>query len=402
MKILVVNIGSTSLKYKLWAMADERALAQGSVERIGDRGSLFCSEVTGQDVVEREIEAPDHLSAIQEMMSALIDPVRGPLASMDELGGIGFKTVHAGYLSGAMLVTEEVLAAMERYRRAAPAHNSAYVGAIRVFQDSMPGVPLVAAFETAFHSTMPDYAYICSVPYEWYEDYGVRRYGFHGASFRYIAERTPLLLGRSLNGLRLVACHLGGSSSIAAILSGKSVDTSMGFSPQSGVPMGSRCGDIDPFMIPYVMDRTGCTLDEVFDMLATRSGLLGISGASADVRDLEALAADGHQRAALALGALAYQVKKYVGAYAAALGGLDALVFSGGIGQNAPSIRAEVCRGLEFLGVRLDKRRNADYRSGEALVSETDRPVAVLVVPTNEELIVARETAKVLSVNSNG
>ena len=285
------------------------------------------------------------------MISLLCDARVGALADLRELNGIGFKVVGGRGVTGATLLDDQVLAAMEEYVPLLPAHNPPYIAAVRLFRDLLPGVPLVGLFETAFHDGMPPRAYLYSVPYEWYERYGVRRFGYHGASFRYIAGRVPELLGRSPETLRLVACHLGGSSSVCAIQGGRSVDTSMGMSAQAGIPMANRCGDVDPFVLPYVMDRAGLSTEEIRRVLVTNGGLRGISGVSGDMRDLELAAAKGEARAKLALDIFAYSVKKYIGAYAAAMGGLDAIAFSGGIGENGIEMRREICRGLEFLGV---------------------------------------------------
>lgn len=397
MRILVANVGSTSFKYKLLDMQDERPIAWGKVERIGSLRSPMNYHASEHTDLHQEIVAPDQAAAIRRMLDLLVDPDQGCLRALDEVDAVGFKAVHAGAITGALPVTEELIAAMVAYSDAAPAHNPAYIRAMRIFQEFMPETPQVALLETAFHTTIPDHAFIYSVPYEWYERHGVRRYGFHGASLRYIAERVPALLGRSSEGLRLVACHLGGSSSVCAIRDGRSVDTSMGFTPQAGVPMGTRCGDIDPFIIPFIMEREGLTPAEVRSALTQQGGLLGISGLSADVRDLEEAAAKGHARASLALASFAYEVKKFIGAYAAAMGGLDVLVFSGGIGENAPMMRARICEGLGFLGVELDPERNAACEDKEGEISKQGARVPVLVVLTDEELIVARATARVIS-----
>jgi acetate kinase len=396
-KVLICNVGSTSLKYQLLQMDDESVLAKGGVERVGSARSPMRHETTGRALVAADIVAPDHATAIRGMLAHLVAADGGVLASLDEVAAIGFKVVGARGVTGAVLLHEPVLRAMEAFNPILPAHNPPYLAAIRIFRDLVPEIPLVGLFETTFHRDIPDYAYTYSVPYEWYERYGVRRYGYHGASLRYVSERVPQILGRSAAGLRLVACHLGGSSSVCAVKSGRSIDTSMGFTTQAGVPMSSRSGDFDPFVIPFVMEQEDLSPAEVVGQLTTNGGLKGISGLSGDVRDLEEAAEAGSDRARLALETFAYEVKKYIGAYAAAMGGLDVIAFSGGIGENAVAMRARICEGLEFLGVELDEERNAAAIRREALVSRNGARVAVLVVPTNEEIIVARAAVAVVS-----
>jgi len=431
MIVLAVNVGSTSLKLKVFDMsrdavggtgsfegqgesvpnglrtAAERLLASGRVERIGEE---VCPVrlTAGGATRSSELRHADHQAAIGALIALLTEGRGRVLDGLDAIDAVGFKAVHAGERSGTFLVDEELLETMQEYAGAAPGHNPAYIRAMRAFGDLLPGRPLAAAFETAFHSGMPDYAATYSSPYEWYERHGIRRYGFHGASLRYVSERAAQLLRETgarrtagdPNDLRLVACHLGGSSSICAVQGGRSIDTSMGFTPQAGVPMNNRCGDIDPFILPFVQQREGLTASELARELAENAGLKGISGLSGDVRDLEAASDRGHSRAELALNVFAYSVKKHIGAYSAALGGLDVLAFSGGIGERSPGIRGRVCRGLEFLGVTLDERRNADCtgegQGREAVISREGAPVPVYVIPTDEEIIVARETVRLL------
>jgi acetate kinase len=393
MKILVANLGSTSFKYRLFDMADERQLARGGVERIGAESSRSFVEIGG---VRRESTSrvPDHAVAVQKCLEQLTDREHGCLADAGEVTAIGFKAVHAGSISGVQRVTPDLLAAMERMNRVAPAHNPPYISAMRLLSERVPGIPLVAAFETGFHATIPDRLRYYAAPYDWAEQYEVRRYGFHGASHRYIAWRTAQLLGR--NDLRLISCHLGGSSSICAIRDGKSIATSMGMSPQSGLPNNNRAGDFDPFAIPVVMQATGKSLDAVLDDLAERGGLLGLSGTSGDVRDLEQAAARGDQRAKLALDVFITSVRHYLGAYLVELGGADVIVFTGGIGENSQTVRAEICRDLAFAGIALDPQLNAAAK-GEAKVSAVDSRVEIWIMPTNEELIVARQCKELLA-----
>lgn len=366
MNILVPNLGSTSLKYQLLAMPEERVLARGRTERVADYRAA---------VAEINMGAPVH--------------------------AVAFKAVHGGpKYRGTFLIDEGVIAALREFLPAAPAHNAIYLTGIHAFRDAMPGVPLVAAFETEFHATMPEHAVSYGVPVVWRDSFGVRHYGFHGASHQYVSERAPQMLGRSREMLRLVSCHLGGSSSMCAIDGGRSVDTTMGFSPQSGLENATRHGDLDAFAVLYMMQRQGWSVSEVTEQLATTGGLAGLSGvAGGDVRDLEAATAAGSEDAALALDVFAYGVRKTVGAYAAAMGGLDAIAFTGGIGENSARLRARCCAGLEFLGVRLDTYQN-ERGSGDRLVSAKGSPVAILALATNEELIVARRAYAALAAEA--
>jgi acetate kinase len=421
MMILVVNVGSTSLKFKLFSIASvkgtEELLAQGKVERIGQRTSNFEFCRRASQTVKGSKPFPDYLRAIQEMINFLTDASSSVLASVEQLDAVAFKTVHAGYVPEAVELTDEVLGRMEEFSIVAPSHNPAYIRAIRTFRQLLPERPLIGLFEPSFHNTIPDYAYLYAVPLEWVERYGIRRYGFHGASHRYIAERVPEILGRPAKGLKLISCHLGGSSSIAAIKDGASIDTSMGFSPQSGVPHGSRPNDLDPFAILYLMKKEGWDVEQTANVLCTECGLLGLSGVSAEFKDIERAIAEGNKRAELAVNVFSYNIKKYIGAYIVALGGLDALAFTGGIGERSPNLRQRVCSGLEFLGIKLDKEKNliasslchserseestrrssrGAPASGEADVSTPDSAVHILIIPTNEELIVARAAAALL------
>jgi len=406
MRIMVSNVGSSSFKYQVIDMETETTLTRGAVERVGNPPSLFTHSVPGREDLEMEIHALDHGSAIKRVIEAILDPGSGVLKDLSELAGVGFKTVFARGITSSALITEDVINALEDYIPLAPFHNPAYIAAIRAFQEMLPDKPLVAVFETWFHETIPDYAYIYSVPYEWYEKYGVRRYGFHGASHRYISERVPQILKTPAEKLKIISCHLGGSSSLCAIKYGKSVDTSMGFSAQSGVLQSTRCGDIDPFIIPYIMDKEDLSTDELREILAKRSGMLGISGVGSDMRDLQEAASPvrrdsqstkkGNRRALLTIKTYNYGVKKYIGAYAAAMGGLDVLAFTGGIGERSASCRAEICEGLEFLGVKIDAEKNRS-NIGEGGISSEDSRVRVLVIPANEEIVVARETARIIS-----
>ena len=397
MKILIPNLGSTSLKYQLIKMPQEQVLARGKMERIGSSNSRITHWHLKTGKAESAKPLANHREAV-EMLRELLG-VGGELNTAEEIAAVGFKTVHGGpKFCGSFLVSEELLEAMREFLLPAPVHNAVYLDALDVFRKVLPDTPFVAVFETGFHRTIPEKAHLYGVPYEWYEKHGIRRYGFHGASHRYISQQVPKILGReSAAGLKLVSCHLGGSSSICAINDGKSVDTSMGFSAQAGINHATRCGDLDPFIIPFMMKLGDLSIQQVCEQLTNQGGLAGISGVGGDIRDLEEAAGKGNRRAAAAMDAMIYQVKKYIGAYAAAMDGLDALAFAGGIGENAWYVRYKICRGLEFLGVRVDEERNRTPASDDRILNLPDSPVAVVVLHTNEEIVVARETASVLA-----
>lgn len=399
MKIMVSNVGSSSFKYQIIDMNREITLAKGNIERVGRPPSIYTHYLRETKAFEKEIDVVDQKLAVRYAIDTIIDPEFGAIKELSELSGVGFKTVFAKGITGSALINEDVIRAMEEYIPLTPFHNPAYIEAIRAFQRLLPDKPLVAVFETWFHETIPDYAYVYSVPYEWYEKYGVRRYGFHGASHRYISERVSKLLGES--SLRIISCHLGGSSSVTAIRDGKSIDTSMGFSAQSGIMQSNRCGDIDPFIIPYIMDKEGYNTEQIRNILATKSGMLGISGVSGDMRDILKAVSEGNERALLTLNAFHYSVKKYIGAYTAIMGGVDVLVFTGGIGERSAKSRHEICNGLEFIGIKIDMTKNESLK-GEGYISTDDSKVKVLVIPTNEEIIVARETARIIMEKDNG
>ena len=396
MKILVANLGSTSFKYRLFDMTDERQLARGGVERIGAPQSRWFAEI-GSNRTEGVAIVADHAVAVRQCLEQLTDPNGGCLQSADEVSAIGFKAVHGGEFSGVQRVTPQVLAAMEEMNQAAPAHNPPYVAAMRLLSERLPGIPLVAAFETGFHLTVPARLRNYAIPREWAEALNVERCGFHGASHRYIATRTAQLVGR--DDLRIISCHLGGSSSLCAIREGRSVATSMGMSPQSGLPQNNRVGDFDPFALPLIMRRTGKSMDEVLNALAEQGGLLGVSGTSGDVRDLETAAAGGDERAKLALDVFTSSVRHYLGAYLVELGGADCIVFTGGIGENSAGVRAAVCEGLESLGIVVDASRNAAAR-GETRFDAPTSGVQLWIMPTNEELVVARQCKELLEAAS--
>jgi acetate kinase len=393
-RVLVPNLGSTSLKVQLIDMADESVAARGRIESIGSGRARLAFSRGGGEAAEERAAVPDHRAALEWLLSRLDELEDGSAGPID---AVGLKTVHGGPdFTDSHLLTDEVLEAMRDFVAVAPAHNRIYVDAIETLRDVLPGTPMVAVFETGFHRTIPKQAHLYGIPYELSDAFGIRRYGFHGSSHRFVSQRVPELLGGQPGGFRLVSCHLGGSSSICAVRDGESVDTSFGFSPQSGVEQGTRCGDLDPFVVFRLIDRMGATAEEVAQLLCKRSGLLGISGLTGELRELEEAAASGHRRAALAIDVYVHGIRKQIGALAAVLGGLDALAFTGGIGENSWQIRERVCAGLGFLGVELDPARNRRPGDGDAFVSPPGLPVSVVVVHTNEELVVARETVRVL------
>src|SRR5436190_18325999 len=392
MKILVANLGSTSFKYRLFDMADERQLARGGVERIGSPESPCFVEIDGKKT-ELKAKVPEHAAAVRHCLTQLTNPGSGCLKSAGEVAAIGFKAVHGGRVSGVQRVTSDVLAAMEEMSLVAPAHNPPYIKAMRLLAEKLPEIPLVAAFETGFHATINDRLRYYPVPYSWAEKLNVKRWGFHGASHRYIAQRTSQLLGRY--DLRIISCHLGGSNSLCAIRGQQSVATSMGMSPQTGLPHNNRVGDFDPFAIPLIMQAEGLSLHQVLDTLAEKSGLLGLSGISGDIRDLEEAAAAGKARAKLAIDVFVAEIRRHLGGMLIELGGVDCIVFTGGIGENCVGIRSGVCAGLEEFGISLNPALNAKAK-GESRISGENNRVQVWTIPTNEELIVARQTKHVL------
>jgi acetate kinase len=393
MKILVANLGSTSFKYRLFDLPAETQLARGGIDRIGQSAGN-CFVQIGDKREETTQACADHAAAVRICLEQLTNPEWGCLKSVSEVAAIGFKAVFAGRLSGVRLVDEELLSSMEMLATVAPAHNPPYARAMRELRQAFPQIPLVAALETGFHETIPEAERVYAVPYEWKTEHDVQKWGFHGASHRYIGGRIGQILKR--DDLRVISCHLGGSNSLCAIRGGQSLATSMGMSPQTGLPHNNRIGDFDPFALPVLMRATGKSLEALLDELAERSGLLGLSGLSGDVRDLEEAAAKGHKRADLALEAFVASIRHYIGAYLVVLGGADAIVFTGGIGENSRRVRSGVCRNLEWAGLRLDPNRN-EVAKGEARISGDDSRVEVWVVPTNEELVVARQAAGLIA-----
>jgi acetate kinase len=395
MKILVANLGSTSFKYRLFDMADERLLARGGVERIGAALSR-CTVQAGSFSDETNLPVPDHAVAVEQCLKQLAEPRLRCLKDPAELAAIGFKAVHAQGVTGVQRVNERVLTAMEAYNDVAPAHNPPYVKAMRLLAEKLPHIPLVAAFETGFHKTISPAQRLYAVPLEWATKYGIQRWGFHGASHRYIGERTAMLLDNP--SARIISCHLGGSSSLCAIQDGDSVANSFGMSPQSGLPHNNRVGDFDPFALPVLMRATGHSLDRLLDDLANHSGLLGLSGCGNDLRDIEQAAHSGESRARQALEVFVASVRHYLGAYLLLLNGADAIVFTGGIGENSPTMRDAICTRLDWFGIKLDMRRNYEGK-GEMPIHAPDSRVQLWIMPTNEELIVARQAKTLLEAS---
>ena len=394
MKILICNVGSTSLKYQLFDLSQgERVLASGGAERVGADVSRFYARnrLTGDEISEQSA-FPTHREAIERMLTQLLD---GILAGLDELSCVAFKVVHARGVSGVQYLTEDVLAKMAAFNSVAPAHNPPYIAAIRQFRSLLPNTPLIGAFETGFHQTIPPEASLYAIPIEISRKYDIHRYGFHGASHEFMSTWVADAMER--DDLKIVSCHLGGSGSICAVQNGISIDTSMGLSLQCGIMNNNRCGDIDPYIIFYLAEEAGMTLAEIKDMLQTKSGFYGMSGGiSNDLRDIEQAADDGNDDAANAIAAYAYSIKKYIGSYAAAMGGLDAIVFGGGIGRNSPTVRALSLSGLGFLGIQLDGEKNRHAFGGRD-ISMPDSPVRIFVLDTDEEIIVARKAAALLA-----
>ena len=396
MKVLVINAGSSSLKYQLMDPDTEEVFAKGLCERIGIDGRLTHKVPATDGKYEFEIAMPTHAEAIQAVLNALTSPEHGVIKSMDEIDAVGHRVVHGGEkFACSVKIDQAVMDALEECIPLAPLHNPANITGIRACQNVMPNVPMVGVFDTAFHQTMPAKSYIYALPYEYYENDKVRRYGFHGTSHKYVSARAAAMLGRPIEELKIITCHLGNGSSVSAVDGGKSVDTSMGFTPLAGVPMGTRSGDLDAGILEYLMNKYGYDMKKMMNVLNKESGVLGISGVSSDFRDIETAAEQGNERAALALEAFQYSVKKLVGAYAAAMGGVDAIVFTAGVGENDGNTRMAIASGLEFMGVKMDAEAN-NVRGKEAVISAADSKVKVLLIPTNEELMIARDTAEIV------
>ena len=397
MKILVLNCGSSSIKYKLYNMDDESVLAQGGVERIGlDEAFIKITLPSGEKKIIMH-DMPDHKEGVNFVFKCLLDPEFGALKSLDEIDAVGHRVVQGGDLfEKSCLVTKEVEDGIESLCDLAPVHNAGHLRGIRAVNALMPNVPQVTVFDNAFHSTMPDYAYLYAVPYELYKKYHVRRYGFHGTSHRYVSQRVCEFLGVDINTQKIITCHVGNGASIAAVKYGKVIDTSMGLTPLAGLMMGSRSGDIDPSAVTYLMEKLGKTPQEMAEFLNKESGMLGISGLSSDMREIEKADNEGNERAHLALKMYNYRIKKYIGEYAAAMGGVDIIVWTAGVGENQEDVRLESCSGLEFLGIKMDKEAN-HCRGVERIISAPDSKVKVCLIPTDEEIVIARDTMEIVS-----
>ena len=394
MKILVVNCGSSSLKYQLVEMDGEEVLVKGLVERIGIHGSKITHKKPGFDKVEREVDFPTHTEAIRYVFDMLVDPTYGAVQSLDEIAAAGHRIVQGGWLfSEPVVVTEEVVKGLEELIPFAPLHNPAHIQGIRAVQAVLPSLKNVVVFDTAFHSTMPVEAYAYGLEYKYLKDYHIRKYGFHGTSHDYVSHRAAEILGKDIKDLKIVTAHLGNGSSLTAVKDGICIDTSMGFAPHEGVVMGTRCGDIDGVAVVQLAKILGGDLDKTSAALQKQGGLLGLSGISSDLRDVEKAAAEGNERAQLAQNKLLYGVRKYIGSYMAAMNGLDVLVFTAGIGENGIEFRQQVCDGLTGLGIKVDPEKN-NCRGKEVIISTEDSPVTVMVIPTEEEMMIARQTKK--------
>ena len=392
MKVLVINCGSSSLKYQVLDMTDESVLAKGLVERIGMDGSVINHTKEGQDKVVNEVPMKDHKDAIAQVLAAIQNPEYGVVSDMAEIGAVGHRVVHAGEMyAESVLIDDTVIKALEECVELAPLHNPPNLLGIAACRELMPSTPMVAVFDTAFHQTMPAESYIYAIPYEFYEKYKIRRYGFHGTSHKYVAERAADMMGKPLDQLKLITCHLGNGASVTAIKNGKVVDTSMGFTPLEGLVMGTRSGDIDPAIVTYIREKENLAPGEANNILNKKSGVLGVSGVSSDFRDIEAAVEEGNERAELALRMFAHRVKHYIGAYIAEMNGVDAIIFTAGVGENDISMREIICSDLENLGIKLDPIKNK-VRGQETVINSDDSKVALLLIPTNEELMIARDT----------
>ncbi len=396
MKVIVINCGSSSLKYQLLDMEKESLMAIGLVERIGLDGAQLKHETVGKDKQVIVTPMKDHKDALKVVLDTLVDPEHGAIESLSEIDAAGHRVVHAGEkFSGSVKITPEVMAALEDCIELAPLHNPPNIMGVKAIQELLPTIVNVGVFDTAFHQTMPASSYIYPLPYEYYEKYGLRRYGFHGTSHRYVSERAAAILNRDYKDMKIVTCHLGNGASATAVLNGKSVATSMGFTPLEGLAMGTRTGDLDPAIVTFLMSKENLSIQEMDNILNKKSGVLGISGISSDFRDIEEAADAGNERAKLAVDVFRLRVKKYIAAYAAVMGGVDAVVFTAGLGENSPVDRKAICDGLEYMGIKIDDEKN-NVRGKERVISTDDSKVKVLLIPTNEELTIARDTVAII------
>ena len=398
MIILVLNCGSSSVKYKLFDMSKQEVMAQGGVEKLGLPGSFLKFTLPSGEKVVLEKELPEHNVAIQFILSTLTDNKYGCLKSLNEIDAVGHRVVHGGEkFSSSVRITNEVIGKVVECIDLAPLHNPPNLKGIRAMDAIIPGIPQVAVFDTAFHQTMPDYAYMYGLPYSLYKKYGIRRYGFHGTSHRFVSQRACDVLGVPYEKQRIITAHIGNGGSITAIKDGKSIDTTMGLTPVEGLLMGTRCGDVDAGALSFIMDKEGLNAAGLSDLINKQSGVMGLSSISSDMLEIEAAIEDGDKKAILTMNVYNYRIKKYIGAYAAALGGLDRLIFTGGVGENQWSTRTAVCREMEFMGIKLDEAKNDHMRGQEMIISTPDSKVTVMVVPTDEELTIAKDTLEILS-----
>lgn len=401
MKILVLNCGSSSVKYKLINMENKDVLAQGGIEKIGLKGSFLKLTLPNDDKVVLEGEILEHQAAIEYILGVLLSEKYGCIKSLDEINAVGHRVVHGGEkFNSSVLINDEVIAKMEECIEMAPLHNPPNLKGIYAVKSLMPNVPQVGVFDTAFHQTMPKHAYMYGIPYSLYEKYSIRRYGFHGTSHRYVSKRACDFLGLDYNATKVLTCHIGNGASVAAIKDGKSIDTSMGFTPVEGLMMGTRAGDVDAGVITFLMDKESIGSQGISNMLNKQSGMMGISGVSSDMREVSNAADEGHERAQLSLDMYDYRIKKYIGAYAAAMGGVDVIVFTGGVGENRGRTRAGACSGLEYMGIKIDDSVNPGIFGVESVISTPDSKVKVVVIPTDEEYMIAADTLEILSAKN--
>lgn len=393
MNVLVLNCGSSSIKYKLYNIDNESVLAQGGVERIGIDNAFIKVKLPNGEKKTIMADLPTHKEGVGLVFDCLLDPTFGAIKSLDEIDAVGHRIVQGGDIyTESVICTPQVEKDIESLCDLAPVHNAGHLKGIKAVDELMPNTPQVCVFDNAFHSTMPDYAYLYAIPYNLYEQYHVRRYGFHGTSHRYVSQRVCEILGLDIHHSKIITCHIGNGASVAAVRNGKVIDTSMGLTPLAGLMMGTRCGDIDPSAVTYLMRKLNMTPHEMSEYLNKKSGVVGITGISSDMRDIEQAAKDGNERALLAMKMYDYRIKKYIGAYAAALGGVDAIVFTAGVGENQTGTREKACAGLEYMGIKIDVEKNATIHGEEAIISTPDSKVKVVVVPTDEEIVIARDT----------
>lgn len=396
MNLLVINCGSSSLKYQLIEADTETVLAKGLVEKIGLEAGIFTHSPAGKHKIVQKENIPDHKAALNLVMTALTEAKYGVIESLDEINAVGHRIVHGGeYYSESVLIDEQVMTGLEKCIELAPLHNPANITGINACSALLPGVPQIAVFDTAFHQTMPKEAYMYPLPYEYYEKYKVRKYGFHGTSHKFVSERAAMFLGKNIDDMKIITCHLGNGASISAVEHGRSIDTTMGFTPLEGLAMGTRCGSIDPSIVTFLMEKENMSTDAVYEVLNKESGVLGISGVSSDFRDIESAAENGNERALLAIDVFNYKVKTSIGSYVAAMNGVDAIVFTAGLGENSGSNRKAICEGLSYLGIEIDDEKNK-IRGQENMISTPGSKVKVLVIPTDEELAIARDTRKIV------